>query len=182
MALDVRTNTNIVRDVRWRLAALAAALLAVLGSSADASADLNLPYMGPSSGWFLPVGADLGVAILPNSSPGALLGGEASLVYFDTQGPSWFGAFASAAFITNANQGRFSIGPEAGFAIFGIDGGLLDVVASGQDFAGVTVRPMLTVGFATLYARWDHTFSHGGADAGQIGALIKFPVPVTGEL
>jgi hypothetical protein len=164
-----------------RLALLVPAALVAGTTARVASADLNLPYMGPSSGWFMPVGADVGYAVLPNSSPGALLGGEVSVAYFDTGGPSWYGAFASGGFITNANQGRFSVGPEVGFAIFGVDGGFLDVVTSGQNAAGFTLRPMLTLSFITLYGRWDHTFP-GSVDAGQVGVLLKYPIPLTGKL
>jgi hypothetical protein len=162
---------------------LAVSLLAVGTSTLDASAGSDTPYFGPSSGWYLPVGVDLGVAVLPHSSPGALLGAEASMAYFDSKGtPTWFGAFATAAYVTNANEERFSIGPEAGLAIFGIDGGFLDVVSQGQNLAGLTLRPMLTLSVVTLYARWDHTFASGGVDAAQFGLLLKFPVPVSGKL
>lgn len=164
-----------------RLALAVAVTLVLWTTTGVASTDLNLPYMGPSSGWFMPVGVDLGYAVLPRSSPGALLGGEISAAYFNTGGPSWYGAFASGAFVTNANQGRFSIGPEVGFAIFGVDGGFLDVVANGQNAAGFTLRGMLTLSFITLYGRWDHTLP-GSVDAGQVGVLLKYPMELTGKL
>jgi hypothetical protein len=163
------------------------ALLAIgvlfAGALERRAAAKDLPYMGPSSGWYMPAGIDLAVAILPNSSPGALLGGEISLAYLELNDtPKWFGVFASAAYVTNANVERFSVGPEIGLAIFGLDGGLVDVVGGGQNAAGVTLRPMLTVGFATIYGRWDHTFANGGVDSGQIGGMLKFPFEVTGKL
>jgi len=37
---------------------------------------------------------------------------------------------------------------------------------------------MLTIGFVSLYGRWDHTFAGSGANAGQLGALLKFPIPL----
>jgi hypothetical protein len=148
-----------------------------------ASADLNLPYMGPSSGWYLPVGVDLAYAWLPAGTTGALLGGEASVAYVDfSSTPHWYGAFVSGGYLTNTTAGRFSVGPEVGYAIFGLDGGFVDVVSSGKDYAGFTLRPMLTVGFLTLYGRWDHLVSGGGTDMKQAGVLLKFPVALTGKL
>jgi hypothetical protein len=167
-----------------RAALFALPTLAAVAVARDASAD----YYGPKSGWYLPVGVDVGYA-LSSGAPGVLLGGEVSVVYIDMRGleggpsgPVWIGAFASGGYITGQNAGRFSFGPEVGYAIFGLDGGFVDIVADGRDTTGVTLRPMLTLSFITVYGRWDHTFDRGGVDTGQVGLMLKFPVAITGKL
>jgi hypothetical protein len=136
----------------------------------------EVPWVHP--GWYLPVGIDAGVAFLRGSA-GAILGVEASVVHIDRRN-AWLGAYAEAAYLTNEGATRFSIGPEVGFLILGLDGGFLDVVDHGNSLVGFTLRPMLTFGVLAVYGRWDHTFSNGGEDGGQIGILVKVPVPLSG--
>jgi hypothetical protein len=155
-------------------------VLAACLSARDASAQ-DVPLTGPPPGWYLPVGINAGFAVLAKSSPGAVVGAEASVVHLGDQ-ESWLGAYVDAAYITNENATRFSAGPEIGFFIFGLDGGFLDVIDHGRDLAGFTLRPMLTLGVVAIYARWDHTFSRDDREDGaQIGILLKLPIALSGQ-
>ena len=134
----------------------------------------------PATGWYLPVGINAGVAGIGSHDVGAILGGEASVARL-TGHTQWFGVYADGGYMTNGRALRFSGGPEAGLGFIGIDGGFLDVVESGHNLVGFTVRPLLTIGFLAVYGRWDHTFSSGGQDTGQIGVLVKWPIPLEGQ-
>ena len=135
----------------------------------------------PPTGWFLPVGLNAGVAGLGSTSKGAVLGAEASIVRVPKDFGGWFGAYADGGYITGRSAARFSAGPEVGRAVFGLDGGVLYVVDHGQNRVGFCLRPMLTIGFLSVYGRWDHLISGGGGNDGQLGVLLKYPIPVEGQ-
>jgi len=161
--------------------ALAAA--AVTGLARDASAGdeaIAAMHALPSPDWYLPVGLNAGITGVGSSRVGAILGAEASVAKLMPD-MGWFGAYVDGGYMTAERAVRFSVGPEVGYSLLGLDAGFLDVVAGGRDLVGFTVRPMLTIGLVALYGRWDHTVSFGGGDNGQIGVLLKYPLPLSGQ-
>ncbi|MFI5299866.1 MAG: hypothetical protein ACHREM_17400 [Polyangiales bacterium] len=135
----------------------------------------------PPTGWFLPVGLNAGVAGLGSNATGALLGGELSVAHVPKDFGWWFGAYADGGYITGSGVTRFSTGPEVGLSIFGLDGGFVYMADHGQGHVGFCLRPMLTVGFVSVYGRWDHLLSGGGVNDGQLGVLLKFPIALEGQ-
>jgi hypothetical protein len=134
----------------------------------------------PRPGWYLPVGVNTGLSGIGAGSLGAIVGAEASVVNL-AKYYAWYGAYADVGYITNTNALRFSVGPEIGLWFFGVDGGFLDIVENGRSRTGYTIRPLLTLGAISIYGRWDHTFENGGVDSGQIGLLLKYPIPLEGQ-
>jgi hypothetical protein len=154
-----------------RLLALAvlAAGLAARPSHADAIG------FGPPQGWFVPVGVNVGLALLSQGAKGALLGVEGSVVHLD-RSVVWWGGYADALFETNQVTGRFSIGPEVGWAFVGVDGGVVGFLHDARFDPGLAIRPMLTFGFVSLYFRGEKLFLPGQqVDDGQVGLLVKWP-------
>lgn len=164
----------------------------------SAHADFNPFYPDKTSdadvreyaGWYLPLGVVLG---LPVSSRGVLddrdldplIGIETSLVRLGAFGPKvrqagWLGVYADALWDFGTDSGRVSIGPELGWGIVGIDGGYASLWADGTQHHGVAMRATFGVPGALGYVRRDAF--QGGHRVWEIGLLLKFPIPLTGEL
>lgn len=146
----------------------------LLASRADAS-DIN---------WTIPVGVNLGFGLHKTPVPtGGILGAEASLVFvamteskFFTLPTFWGGAYVDALWDTAAGRGRASIGPEVGYMIFGVDGGVVAQAGGGPVRLGGCVRPMITIGILSLYVRLTFVPSDPEVDeTTEIGLLIKYP-------
>ena len=147
--------------------------------SISLAAMLVAPTLGADAGpripkgWVLTFGANGGFSMHPERSNGAVLGAEVSAPYLADSG-FWFGAYADTLHDFGPGWQRFSFGPEAGFAIFGVDGGLLAELADGTMRKGYTIRGVLTLGVLGLYGRYG---SLGGPDPergfGEIGLLMK---------
>jgi hypothetical protein len=136
--------------------------------------------------WFS-FGGNIGYGMTEGS--GLLVGGEVSLFKLnldieisrnnDTKpDPTyWIGGYADAVHDFGANTTRFSIGPEIGYGLFGLDGGYL-FEAGEQDHHGLTVRGAITVGFVAVYARYSRVFGADDPNRGELGLLFKVPLPV----
>lgn len=135
------------------------------------------------SGWVLPVGVNLGAARGSNAARGIVVGPEISVVNFeDKHRGFWFGAYADALYDTGASQLRLSIGPEAGWALLGVDGGLVLGAGNGGTHAGVTMRGLLTLGVLAGYVRGGAIFDDKHTSFAEFGVLLKIPYPLTDSL
>lgn len=124
-------------------------------------------------GWVLTFGPTAGFSMHEQRSNGAVLGGEISAPYLMDSG-FWIGAYADALHDFGPSRQRLSIGPEAGFAIFGVDGGFLTEIADGYVRKGYTMRGVLTLGVLGLYGRYGHLDGKDPeASFGEIGLLFK---------
>lgn len=160
-------------------ALIALVFVAVASSPVPARADA-----GPkiTSGWYLPFGFALGLSIHgPNVSNGFFLGGEVSYVYLDVERGFWIGGYVDSLYDFGAEVGRFSVGPEIGYGVFGVDFGYLAQFGDGYRH-GTSVRVVLTMAIAAIYGRWGHVFGDVAEhDFGELGFLIKVPIPIDVE-
>ncbi len=146
---------------------------------------------------FLHTGVNLGVSINDEADDGFVLGGETSLVllHFDDDDQvehdapgvpafgdaSWVGMYADVIRDTASDTTRLSLGPELGHELIGIDGGVLAQLGDDRRW-GLTVRPALTFGFATLYGRWGHFLDdRPDPDVVEGGLLVKLPLRLWGR-
>jgi len=110
---------------------------------------------------------------------GVIVGFEGSLVY--TPGAAglvapWVGAYADVLADLGPPAGaRFSLGPEAGFGPVGIDAGYAGAVYLGSYYSGLAVRVVATIGWAALYARYEHFFGETSyRNIAEFGLLLKW--------
>lgn len=129
---------------------------------------------GTLQGMYLMPGASVAARFAGEDGAGLLLGGELSLVshyvnFF------WFGGYVDGLYDFAAERARLSVGPELGWSAFGLDAGYVLESAPGRWTHGVSVRPMLTIGLASLYVRGVQQF--GTSDRFmELGVLLKYPV------
>lgn len=88
------------------------------------------------SGLFLNMGGSVAVAGHKDASTSATVGAEVSLVAFN-DGP-WSGGYLDARYDFGAEEGRISVGPELGYAMFGLDAGVYRRIGPGPDQWGTT--------------------------------------------
>ncbi|MBW2261049.1 MAG: hypothetical protein JRG91_03670 [Deltaproteobacteria bacterium] len=157
----------------WLLV-LAAASLVVLSCRAGADAGPKI-----SSGWYLPVGLTLGGSMHADRPNGFVLGAEVSAAHVDVDSGFWYGAYLDALWDFGPDALRFSLGPEIGVGVVGLDGGYLAEIHGRTYKHGFQLRLLLTFSIVAVYGRWGHLFRHPREeDFGELGVLIKFPVPV----
>jgi hypothetical protein len=154
-----------------------AAIAAVMTTATLARAD--------DANWAVPVGVNAGFGLHKTPNPtGAILGVEGSFVvlafteskYFSLP-TVWGGGYVDAVWDTAAGRGRVSVGPEIGYMVFGVDGGLVTQFGGGEVRLGGCVRPMLTIGVISLYVRLTFVPSDPEVDqTTEIGILLKYPL------
>lgn len=155
---------------------LASAALVALGLSVFtervARADRNWDL-------FLPVGGVTGYSFHPERvGNGAVLGGEASLVFLHNDNLTWLGGYVDAVHDFGPSATRISIGPELGKAIFGIDGGFV-LSTYGGPHAGVCGRFLISLAVLHLYTRVGTIFdSPKEGTYGELGVMLKIPIPI----
>ena len=88
----------------------------------------------------------------------------------------WAGGYVDGAYDFGQQAPTFSIGPEVGFWVVGMDGGLAARVYDGEFEVGPTLRGLITIGFVGLYYRYSY-WPQALRDfrVHQAGLLIKFP-------
>lgn len=165
--------------MRWRPSIAAAAILSVLfaGPGGRAALACGVGFSLPDD-WTL-VGANFGyAATLGNRGPaGVLLGGEISKAHLGRT--FWYGGYADALYDRDAARTRLSFGPEVGFGVVGLDGGPLVRIDEGGVRAGVTVRPVLSVGLVSAYVRFGWLPGDARQDTFvEAGVLLKVPLPI----
>jgi hypothetical protein len=159
-----------------RTAIMAAALAVSMLGSRPAGADAG-PHI--SSGWYLPVGLNLGAAIHPKVHHGFLIGAEVSFAHLDVARFLWIGGYVDALYDFGAKATRFSIGPEIGWSLVGIDFGYMGDVRRGEYHHGIDLRVLLTLSMVAIYGRWGHVFGlDRESDFGEVGVLLKAPIPL----
>ncbi len=163
------------------------AAIAISASAARADIDNTL---------FVAAGPLVGGSIHEGPN-GLLLGGELSAGWLRTNPPNdetapfWLGVYADGLHDGGSDTGRVSIGPELGYFIFGVDGGVVRETggAGRSGFSGrVTLsipvtwndrakHPRLsTVTTVSLYFR--RVIWRGeSAGHGEIGLLVKWALP-----
>lgn len=150
------------------------AIAAILLASAPAAADV-----GPkiTTGWYLPVGLTLGGSVHPDDMNGFVLGAEVSGVHFSARSMFWVGAYTDALYDFGPNAFRFSVGPEIGYSVLGLDFGYLGVADDHEGYSsGIQLRAIVSLGVLSAYGRWGHVFGDVGEhDFGELGVLIKVP-------
>ena len=134
---------------------------------------------------FVNGGAVVGLAV-HDTGTGGVVGGEISAGYLleDTSqlaGPHrfasaarmpWFGGYLDILYDSQLGQGRGSFGPEIGYGVVGVDGGL--VVGGAHE--GVAARIVLTTSVVAIYARYEHVFNTAGESSFvELGVLLKYP-------
>ena len=155
------------------------ALLAALAFPSVASA---LPgpgsprTIGPSGVYTL-WGLNLGYG---SEGPGGLLlGGEGSLAWLGET--TWLGLYADALYNTGSQHTHLTFGPELGSGPVGVDLGLLVDVAGDEGVRlGARGRLIASVGFVALYLGASTVFDERRRPAGEVGVLLKFPIPIEG--
>jgi hypothetical protein len=164
---------------KWIAATLAAAQIFTTSPPASAGEDYYKGLPPSAAGWYLPMGVTGGVVVHGHGPAGALLGAEVSVVHLSDEKLIWLGGYVDGVYDTARSVGRFSVGPELGWTFFGIDGGLLAQVGGARVDPGVVVRPVVTIGWLGLYARYGHVFSGDALeDFGDVGLLLKYPLEV----
>lgn len=79
----------------------------------------------------------------------------------------WLGLYADGVVYTSDGSSRFTIGPEIGWNLIGLDGGL---VIRSDGTATWALRGVLTFGYVQLYLRGEDP------KTGEAGVLFKWPV------
>jgi hypothetical protein len=115
-------------------------------------------------------------SIHPESSSGLLIGAEGSSVYQrgGDLGGAWFGGYCDLIGDLGVDALRFTVGPEIGYSVFGLDGGFAGQIADGRFASGLAVRTVITVGPLAVYGRWLHFPGMPEPDVGEVGILIKY--------
>jgi len=129
--------------------------------------------------FFLPIGGGAGYAINPKALPsGGYISGEASFVGLHKEKVVWVGGYADVTRDLGSKTTRFTVGPEVGAWIFGLDGGWVVSNLDGLHH-GVCGRFLLSFAFVHAYARVGHIFdSPQEGTYGEVGGMIKLPIPI----
>lgn len=143
---------------------------------------------GTKNGLHVIPGINIGGAHAPGDT-GFLLGGEISVAvvhwkyghygrdnpndYGPRSWPTWAGVYGDVVRDFTRDATRISVGPEIGYAVFGIDGGYVhQTTGEGRD--GFVIRPVLTLGLLQGYFRFGHFADDlPGANFQEFGILLK---------
>ncbi len=129
------------------------------------------PLFGTFEGTYGLGGLTTGVSL---DRGGFLLGGELSVVR-QTQEFFWFGGYLDGVYDFERKQTRLSIGPEFGWSALGLDAGYLLALDGAGAHGGITARPLLSIGYVTVYGRVSHLFEAKRTWV-EAGLLLKYPV------
>lgn len=161
--------------MRALVIALVAASLA--GARADADCHEDEHEADP---WLSP-GITLGLGNDGHGARGFFVGGELSVLELFSTTPcslipipdaKWIGGYVDGVYYTSDGTARWTIGPEVGWDIFGLDGGLVLRRERGKLSTGVAVRGVLTVAYVQVYLRAEDSQTEEG------GVLLKWPIGV----
>jgi hypothetical protein len=128
---------------------------------------------------FVSLGLNTSYSMHPRPiSNGFVFGGEASVGYLNMGRAFWVGAYSDVLRDFGADATRFSVGPELGFAIVGLDGGYVGDYRDGKYHHGFSMRLQLTLVIFSLYGRGGKIFGDPlESGFGEIGFLYKIPIP-----
>ncbi len=151
-------------------------IVAVVAVARDAAAD---PLAGVNlEGWYGKLGVESGVAFGADRGTSAVVGGIATLVHINDR-REWIGLQGDLLADGNGARGasaRWSIGPEAGVSIYGVDVSYMGRRLDGATQHGMALRAKLTVGVAAVYAR--ASYSLVGADEMEVDVGIQLKAPL----
>jgi hypothetical protein len=165
-----------------RLVAMAALMVAAPHA---ARADDNTDDL-----WFVSGGGNVGYSIHDTTS-GLVLGGELSAGYLrflhdddvgnwralDVGRPLWIGVYTDVLRDFGSDTTRFSLGPELGYSLLGLDGGLIAQVGDDGRW-GWTVRGSITFAVASVYVRRAELLDDlPDSTLWEVGVLLKIPYP-----
>ncbi len=136
----------------------------------------NLRAQGIPKGTFISSGLATGYRLQldQGNSDGFVLGAEVSMVELEDS-LLWYGGYLDGLHDFGGDSTRVSLGPEVGYGPVGMDAGyLMDLSGDGVRH-GVSLRPMLTLGVFTPYARFGFLDSGSERNFAEFGVLVKFP-------
>jgi hypothetical protein len=127
---------------------------------------------GPQPGWQVLAGPTGGVSF---GSPGAggFVGAELSLSRLEAGW--WLGGYVDGTYDFGQSAALITAGPEFGYAVFGIDGGLAARIGDDGVKLGPQGRLMISVGFFTLFGRYSYLVEPD-EHLGQAGVIFKLPL------
>ncbi len=129
------------------------------------------PMFGTFEGTYGLGGLTTGVSL---DRAGFLLGGELSVVR-QTREFFWFGGYLDGVYDFERKQTRLSVGPEFGWSAFGLDAGYLLALDGAGAHGGITARPLLSIGYVTVFGRVSHLLEAQQTWV-EAGLLLKYPV------
>ncbi len=162
-----------------RSALVLAASLAV--GAAALSARPAQADVGPDSEWYLLPGINAGAAI-EDAVAELLFGAEVSAARLFRRG-AWYGAYADGLRDFRRDTTRLSLGIEAGYRLIGFDLGPLMELGGDETDYGFRGRVVLTGAWVTVYGGPVVRLGDVGDEGrvtGEIGVLVKFPLPLQG--
>ncbi|MFN3197144.1 MAG: hypothetical protein ACE366_01830 [Bradymonadia bacterium] len=157
-----------------RSALLGLVTLLLTTAPRPAQAD-EVPFsFGPEAGWQLLGGLTTGVGF-GDPDLGGYVGGELSLNRLNES--LWFGLYGDALYDFGPDSTMLTVGPQLGYSVLGIDGGLAARHGDGEWLLGPQGRVLLSLGFFSLYGRLA-LFDDDGDDiqVWQVGMLLKMPL------
>ena len=148
-----------------------AAGLALAGSLCARPALADAPaHIGTQAGWQLMSGLTTGGSFGDLGGSG-YLGGEVSLNRLSHR--TWMGLYADGLYEFGHGAGYFTAGPQLGYAILGLDGGVALRTGDDDPAVGFAARALLALAVFDLYGRalvFDDDVQI------QIGVMIKLPL------
>jgi hypothetical protein len=145
--------------------------LAPRAASADLS-DLKL------EGTYGKLGAQTGYAFSRERGSSPHVGVVGTFVHIN-EFLEWYGVQADLTVDGNGDHkagGRWSFGPEAGVAVYGVDISYFGQRIDTGVQHGMQIRTKLTVGVAAVYLRASHAMINGDETSFDIGLQLKKPV------
>jgi len=150
---------------------LCCALLVVLPGS-RAAADNFLPV----TGWYLPVGAGFSSQ---SHDKDFLVGPEVSLVRWSEA--FWAGGYVDNVRATSRPRGRVSVGPEIGWGILGLDGGLSFAAGGGPAARGGVVRGLVCFPSLQFFYREEFSKQESSYEWGVLFKMTTYGRPLWRE-
>ena len=135
-------------------------------------------------GWYGKIGLESGVVFARERGASPLLGATATFVRMNEH-LEWYGLQGDLLIDWNGDRDagfRWSLGPEFGVALYGIDLSYFGERTAGETHHGFQARAKLTVGLAALYVRGAYALSgvsvaSGGEESSlEVGLQLKLPV------
>lgn len=163
---------------RHAVALLCAALLGVALTTPREAAAEPTPHpmsfaFGTSPNWYGMTGLTGGYSF-GEYGPGGFVGAEVSVVRLHKG--VWAGLYADGFWDFSQRSATITVGPELGYLMFGLDGGLGVRFGDGVELGG-QARLLLSLGLFSLYGRWGIWPTPDRIEhVGQVGVLLKFPV------
>jgi hypothetical protein len=150
--------------------------LAVLTSASPAAAEtfhgLHL------EGWYGKLGLETGVVFARERAASPLLGAAATFVRMNDHF-EWYGLQADLLADWNGDRdagARWSVGPEAGVLLYGVDLSYFGERVDGASHHGFQARAKVTVGVAAIYLRAAYVLVGGDETSLDTGIQLKLPV------